>query len=129
VVRQLALDRMGIYNCGRAVEIENAQTVTPRFVLSDGHLIEWEKAYLFDRNVNSAMSFDQSETSELHLDPGSLQMIIILDKDGNAYRLNETEVLAMNRGKRAQRILHVAELDQTAHSLDEVREMLGLIIE
>jgi len=37
--------------------------------------------------------------------------------------------VAMNMGKVAQRIMHITEFDDSIQSLDEMREMLGLVEE
>jgi len=120
---------MGIYNCDRIIQLKNPQKVKPRFVLSTGKAIDWQTAHLFDRNYNAVITFDQGNSKNISIDPASLRMIIVTDKDGLTYLLNESEVIAMNRGKVAQRIIHVSEFDHSASSLDEVREMLGLAVE
>lgn len=126
VTRELALSRMGIYNCARPLLTPLNQDVEPRFVLSNGEAIAWKACYLFDQELNTVVAYDACEAQQIRLNPNSLQLLIIMDEDGNAYRINETEVIAMNRSNSAQRIMHVSELERSAGSLDEVREMLGL---
>ncbi len=128
VVRTLAMDRMGIYNCARTLDSRHFQNVKPRFVLSGGKALKWNTTYLFDDSVNSVIAYDAGQILEVGLAPGTLRMMILSDEEGNLYRLNESEVIAMNRGKVAHRIMHVTQVDQTARSLDEMREMLGLVL-
>jgi len=66
---------------------------------------------------------------EIALNPSSIMMMVVTDTDGNIYQLNESEVVAMNMGKVAQRIMHITEFDDSIQSLDEMREMLGLVEE
>ena len=126
VVRSLVVGRMGIYNCDRIIKLKNPQTVEPRFVLADGAVVDWETAYVFDKKLNGVITFNKMERKAITLSPKKLKMIIVSDKEGRTYRLNESEVIAMNRSKNAQRIMHVTEFEQTISSLDEMREMLGL---
>ncbi|MGB0369376.1 MAG: hypothetical protein ACPGD8_08205, partial [Flavobacteriales bacterium] len=127
VVRALVVGRMGIYNCDRIIKLKNTQEVKPRFVLADGKAVDWKAAYLFDEKFNGVITFEHyNENSTVTLSPKKLKMIIVADKDGRTYRLNESEVIAMNRSQKAQRIMHVTEFEQTVSSLDEMREMLGL---
>jgi len=123
-MRPLTVNRMGFYHCGRMFDLRNAQEVQPRFVLSDGKAIEWKTAYLFDRKHNAVIPFDRSDGT-LQLDPASVRMVFVLDRQGNLYRLNESEVIAMNRGKATQRIMHLTVLDRSTGSLGQVQEMLG----
>lgn len=126
VVRNIALDRMGIYNCARTVDQSRFQHVKPRFVLSDGQALKWKTCYVFDENINSVMMYGATEVEKIGLNPSSIKMMVVTDTDNNVYQLNESEVVAMNLGKAAQRIMHVTEFDGSIHSLDEMREMLGL---
>jgi len=128
VTRELALSRMGIYNCARPLFEPMSQDVEPRFVLSNGEAIAWKTCYLFDQELNTVIAYDVCEAERIAVNPNSLQLLI-MDEEGNMYRLNETEVIAMNRSNSAQRIMHVSELEKSANSLDEMREMLGLSVE
>ena len=130
VVRSLVVDRMGIYNCDRVIKLKSPQEVKPRFVLADGKAVDWKAAYLFDKKFNGVITFEcYNKNSTVTLSPKRLKMIIVSDSDGRTYRLNESEVIAMNRSKKAQRIMHVTEFEQTISSLEEMREMLGLALE
>ncbi len=126
ITRTIALDRMGIYNCARPVDQSHFQSVKPRFVLSNGKAINWKTCYVFDENVNSVITYNNSELDDIALNPSSVKMMVVTDADGNIYQLNETEVVAMNMGKVAQRIMHITAFDSSIHSLDEMREMLGM---
>ena len=53
-------------------------------------------------------------------------MMVVTDIEGNIYQLTKSEVIAMNLGKVAQRIMHITAFDSSIRSLDEMREMLGL---
>ena len=130
VVRSLVVDRMGIYNCDRVIKLKNTQAVIPRFVLADGKAVDWKSAYLFDEKFKGVITFERSDkNSTVTLNPKKLKMILVADKNGHTYKLNESEVSAMNRSKKAQRIMHVTEFEHTISSLDEMREMLGLALE
>jgi hypothetical protein len=126
ISRTIALDRMGIYNCARTIDQSKFQHVKPRFVLSNGQAVEWETCYVFDENINSVVAYGESEMKEIGLNPSSIKMMVVTDTNGNIYQLNQSEVIAMNLGKAAQRIMHITEFDDSIHSLDEIREMLGL---
>ena len=127
ISRTLALDRMGIYNCAREADRSRLQHVKPRFVLSDGQVVKWTKCYIFDEQINSVLRFDEAETTEIGLNPATVKMMIVADRNGNLYQLNESEVIAMNMGQAAQRIMHLSAFDSSIGSLDEMREMLGLV--
>jgi hypothetical protein len=129
ITRTIALDRMGIYNCARPVDQSHFQQVKPRFVLSNGKAINWKTCYVFDENINSAIAYTGSELDEIALNPRSVKMMMVTDADGNIYQLNESEVIAMNMGKVAQHIMHITAFDSSIHSLDEMREMLGMVEE
>jgi len=127
--RTIALARIGIYNSARTINQNRFQHVTPRFVLSNGKAVKWETSYVFDENINSVVAYGESEMKEIALNPSSIMMMVVTDTDGNIYQLNESEVVAMNMGKVAQRIMHITEFDDSIQSLDEMREMLGLVEE
>ncbi len=127
VVRTIALDRMGIYSCARVVDDGRFQNVAPRFVRSDGSVVNWKTCYVFDGRTTAVVAYHAAQGTDIRLDPSSIQLVVVLDEDGNAFRLNETEAIAMNRGNAMQRIMHVSEMDQTARSLDEVKEILGFV--
>lgn len=127
VVRRLTLNRMGIYNCDRMMELKSAKQIEPRFVLSDGAKVDWVEAYLFDEKFNGVITFRSVGTPTISVAPGTLKMILVTDELGNIYRLNETEVIAMNRSNAPQRIMHVSLLDPQISSLDELRESLGFV--
>lgn len=126
VVRSLIVGRMGIYNCDRIIELKSPQEVKPRFVLADGSAINWNTAYLFDEKLNGVITYDRMKMDAITISPKNLKMILVADMVGRTYRLNESEVIAMNRSKKAQRIMHVTEFEQSIRSLEEMREMLGL---
>jgi len=126
ISRSIALDRMGIYNCARSIDHGTFQHVKPRFVLSNGQAVKWKTCYVFDENINSVVAYGASEIEEIGLNPSSIKMMVVTDANGNIYQLNESEVIAMNLGKAAQRIMHITEFDASIHSLDEMRDMLGL---
>jgi hypothetical protein len=126
ISRTIALDRMGIYNCARTIDQTRFQHVAPRFVLSNGKAVKWKTCYIFDESINSVIAYGESEMKEIGLNPSSIKMMVVTDTNGNIYQLNETEVIAMNLGKAAQRIMHITEFDNSIHSLVEMREMLGL---
>jgi hypothetical protein len=126
ITRTIALDRMGIYNCARPVNQSQFQSVKPRFVLSNGKAINWKTCYVFDEKVNSVISYTSSELDDIALNPSSVKMMMVTDADGNIYQLNESEVVAMNMGKVAQRIMHITAFDSSIRSLDDMREMLGM---
>jgi hypothetical protein len=126
IARTITLDRMGIYNCARPVDQSHFQSVKPRFVLSNGKAINWKTCYVFDENVNSVITYNGSEMDEIALNPSSVKMMMVIDAEGNIYQLNESEVVAMNMGKVAQRIMHITEFDSSIQSLDEMRGMLGM---
>lgn len=125
VVRSLVVGRMGIYNCDRIIELKNPQVVSPRFVLADGKAVDWKSAYVFDEKLNGVIMYDRAAGNTITLSPKKLKTIIVTDEDGRTYNLNESEAIAMNKSKVAQRIMHVSEFDHTPNSLDEMREMLG----
>jgi hypothetical protein len=125
VVRTIALDRMGIYACARRLEDGRFQEVAPRFVRSDGSVVNWKTCYVFDGKTTAVPIFHAEEANRIRLDPGSVQLLMVIDEQQNLYRLNETEAIAMNRGNAVQRIMHVSELEPTVRSLDEVKEVLG----
>jgi len=126
IIRTVVLDRMGIYNCARPINQSQFEQVTPRFVLANGKAVQWKTCYVFDENINSVVTYGAAERNEIGLNPSSIKMMVVTDQNGNIYQLNETEVIAMNRGKAAQRIMHITEFDDSIQSLDEMREMLGL---
>lgn len=126
VVRSLTVDRMGIYNCDRVKELKNPDRIEPRFVLADGSVVNWVTAYVFDDDYNGVITFERTSFNGVTVDPGTLKTMIVTDTNGSTYRLNETEVIAMNKSKSASRILHLTEFDHSASSLEEVRDMLGL---
>lgn len=129
VIRSLTLDRMGIYNCDRIQELTNPQRVEPRFVLGDGKAIYWEKVYAIHSNYNGVIEFRSNGAGPITIDPSNLQMVVVIDFSGKSYCLNEAEVIAMNRGKAVQRIMHITEFDHSPESLDELRGMLGFVAE
>lgn len=126
ISRTVTLDRLGIYNCARTVNRSNFQGVKPRFVLSDGTLVNWSKCFVFDEAINSVLRFDELESSEIALNPATVRMMIVTDRNGNMFQLNESEVVAMNLGQATQRIMHLSEFDDSVRSLDEMKELLGL---
>ncbi|MBI1287062.1 MAG: OmpA family protein [Flavobacteriales bacterium] len=127
VIRSLQLDRMGIYNCDRIKLLNDPQKVEPRFVMGDGKAIYWEKAYAIHDNFNGVIEFWSRGKGPITIDPAQLEMILVIDFSGRTYRLNEAEVIAMNRGKVAHRIMHVTEFDHTPESLDDLRESLSMV--
>jgi|GEM_PF-852678 len=127
ITRTIALDRMGIYNCARPIDQSHFQSVKPRFVLANGKAVKWKTCYVFDEKVNSVITYNGSELDDIALNPSSIMMMVVTDTDGNIYQLNESEVVAMNMGKVAQRIMHITAFDSSIRSLDEMREMLGLV--
>lgn len=129
ISRSITLDRMGIYNCARSIDQAKFQYIKPRFVLSNGQAVKWKTCYVFDENINSVVAYGAAEIEEIGLSPSSIEMMVVTDLDGKIYQLNESEVIAMNLGKAAQRIMHITEFDHSIHSLDEMREMLGLVEE
>lgn len=126
-IRPLVVSKLGIYNCARAIDRSGLQKITPRFICANGAAIEWEKCYVFDENINSVLSYHAVEGPTIDLNPSSIKMMVVTDKAGRIYQLNETEVLAMNRGKVTQRILHITEFNQAIQSPDEMRELLGVV--
>lgn len=126
ISRTLALNRMGVYNCARAVDKKYFQHVAPRFVLSNGQAIPWLTCYVFDENTNSVLRFDKPETAQISLNPATIKMMLVVDNSGNIYQLNDSEVIAMNMGKVAQRIMHLSMLEEPMAS-NEMKGMLGLV--
>lgn len=126
VVRNVSIGRTGIYNIDRLLKGRDPSVVEPRFVLADGRAVKWRTAYVFERNLNSVITFNSSNAKTIAFLPNRLKMIVVEDLDGRTYNLNESEIIAMNRAKATQRIMHVTELDQTPQSLDDLRESVSM---
>ena len=123
VVRNLVIDRMGIYNCDRLMKRLDLQTVQPEFALEDGSTLEHLSTYVFEHKTNGVIAYDNGS---IKFNPRKLKMILVVDREGRTYRLNESEVLAMQKSRSTQKTMHVTEFDHDPATLDLMKGMLGL---
>lgn len=125
VVRTLVIDRMGIYNCDRLMKRLDLQTVQPEFALEDGSTLDHFSTYVFEHKTNGVIAYGNGS---IKFNPRKLKMILVVDREGRTYRLNESEVLAMQKSRSTQKTMHVTEFDHDPATLDLMKGMLGLAV-
>lgn len=123
VVRSLVIDRMGIYNCDRLLKRRDLQSVQPQFVLGDGSKVDHISTYVFENKTNAVIAYG---SESIKVNPKKLKMILLVDREGKTYRLNESELIAMKKGDSIQEVMHVTQFDHSSESLDGLKDYLGL---
>ena len=124
VVRKLSIETCGIYNCDQIKEMVSPVQAKANFV-SNGDVLGWFEAFVFDENLNSFIKHSASESDMISIDPEALLGLVVIDEAGNHFYLQKEDVMAMNHGGKPLKIMNFEPL--SAHSdVHDIRQLLSL---
>ena len=124
VVRKLFIETCGVYNCDRIKEMVSPVQAKANFV-SNGNVLSWYEAFVFDENLNSFIKHSASESDMISLDPEALLGLVVIDEAGNHFYLQKEDVMAMNHGGKPLRIMNFEPLSPYS-DVHDIRQLLSL---
>ncbi len=115
ILRRLAINKLGLWNCDRLYVLPEIMIITPRFRNSvTGEYYESTTTYMIDKNLNSVWSF----AKEITLNPNSENIVLFVNTKGRMCyaRLNTFD----KKEKTFNLIIDVTEISDTPDSTDEL---------
>ncbi len=129
IVRALAVDGFGVWNCDQIQRIENGVQVLASYKTKKGQKIAPTTTFVVDENLNGVLRYDGYmglSPYDFAISSTSASTILTIDAKGNLAYVKKANVRKLELENRKRVEIEVTAVDYGISSIDDLRDILGI---